>query len=82
MTSYIKRYFGINYQKGLNMVKVYIYDSDIFRFVVLDTQETFDLYGDNMLEYTVDIPDELLKEYQEIENKFQLVQQKLKQFYK
>jgi hypothetical protein len=64
------------------MSKVYIYNSDVFRFVVMDSQETFDTFGEDMLEYTVDIPDELLKEYQDIENKFQLVQQKLKQFYK
>lgn len=64
------------------MAKVYIYDSDIFRFVVMDLQETFNTFGEDYDEYLVDIPDELLKEYQDIEAKFQLVQQKLKQFYK
>lgn len=57
---------------------VYIQVSDPFIYEIQKRSEVIRIYGEGFLEeYGIEIPDELLREYEEVEEKFWIVQKKI-----
>lgn len=62
--------------------RVTISNDDLFCYRLLDSVETIDMFGeDYLLDYGVDIPPELLKEYKEVMVLYNQLQDKLRVIY-